>query len=80
MKTLAPREAVEKAVTYHAEDAEGLTPVIENDADLLEWLLYVLRQVGGFDDDYPIQVEIRDAGIVIEGDGEVMQAVRQYLL
>lgn len=80
MKTLTPRDAVVKAVTYHAEDAEGLTPVIENDGDLLEWLLYVLRQVGGFDDDYPIRAEVRDDGIVIEGDGEVMQAVRSYLL
>lgn len=80
MKTRITRDVAQKAVEYHAEDNEGLTPVIETDADLQEWLTYVLRQVGGFDDDYQIGVEIREDGIVIEGDGEVMQAVRMYLL
>lgn len=80
MKTRIARDVAQKAVEYHAEDNEGLTPVIENDADLQEWLTYVLRQVGGFDEDYQIGVEIREDGIVIEGDGEVMQAVRMYLL
>ncbi len=54
-------------------------PLIETDADLLEWLLYVLREVAGLDG-YPIHADMRTDGIVIDGDGEVMQAVRTYLL
>ena len=80
MKTRIDRQVAQKAVEYHAEDGEGLTPVIETDADLAEWLTYVLRQVGGFDEDYAIGVEIREDGVIIAGDGEVMQAVRTYLL
>lgn len=80
MKTMIARNVAEQAVQYHAEDSEGLTPVIENDADLVEWMTYILRQVGGFDDEYPITVEIRPEGVLVEGDGEVMQAVRMYVL
>lgn len=80
MKTKIERDAAQKAVEYHAEDHEGLTPVIENDADLQEWLTYILREVGGLEDERPVTVTVREDGVVIEGDGEVMQAVRMYIL
>lgn len=80
MKTKIARNVAEKAVEYHAEDHEGLTPVIENDADLQEWLTYLLREVGGLEDERPVTVTVNEAGVIIEGDGEVMQAVRMYLL
>lgn len=80
MKTKIDRDVAQKAVEYHAEDAEGLTPVIENDADLQEWLTYILREVGGLEDERPVAVTVGTDGVVIEGDGEVMQAVRMYLL
>ena len=79
MKTKIARNVAEKAVEYHAEDHRA-DAGHRNDADLQEWLTYLLREVGGLEDERPVTVTVNEAGVIIEGDGEVMRAVRMYLL
>ena len=86
MRIMAARDTLLDSVSYHATEGMGLHPVIESDQDAAEWVGYVLCNLTGYSGD-----ELRAAGfavefpadpelIVIQGNQDVIEAVRFYLL
>lgn len=82
LKTKVTKQTVQQAVEYHAQDNKGLAPVIEGDSDLIDWLRYVLADVGGLSEEEAAALTITVTGdeVAIGGNSAVMDAVRMELL
>jgi len=81
LKLRMDRDICETAILYHLTENRGLTPVLETDADLIEWTVWSIRDLAGMlDDSEALLVAIDGDGVVIGGDTLVIDAVRQYML
>lgn len=64
------RDVVTKAVEWHAENNQGLTPVIENDEELIAWFRYVVAGLAGYGHDE--ESEELQLEIAVTPDGEAL--------
>jgi hypothetical protein len=89
LKVKVDRETMVKAIDWHAQDKEGLTPVIADDDDLCDWARWLLAAVSSYDaeqlDDAGLLVtaEVADVVIAIKGDKvgyDVLDAVSTHIL
>ena len=82
LKTKLPKQTARQTVEYHAQDNKGLTPVVEDDSDLIDWMRYVLVDVGGLteEDCATLTITVAEEHVIIGGSDEVMDTVGMYML
>jgi hypothetical protein len=76
-----------KAVDWHANEGHGLTPVVDDDADVKDWALWLLADVTGYQSEEldAVTVTVADDAITIGapagklGD-DVLAAVWRHIL
>lgn len=79
MKAKLNRETVIQSVAYHADNSLGLCPVLESDRDVEAWLELILRECS-LGDDAQVIITVNSDEVIVDGDKEVMEAVRYLIL
>lgn len=79
LKIKLPRQKLLDAAVYHAENNEGLCPVIETDEDVIEWTRHLFESWIINDDELPT-VTINGDDAVIEGTKFAIEVVRNHIL
>lgn len=79
LKTTLPRQKLLDAAVYHAENNEGLCPLIESDEDVIEWARHLFESHVLDDAELPVIV-IKGDTAIIEGDKFVMEIVKRHIL
>jgi len=87
LKVKVDRETMVKAIDWHAQDGHGLTPVVDDDADVRDWALWLLADVTGYQSEEldAVTVTVADDTVTIGapagklGD-DVIDAVRRHIL
>lgn len=78
------RETVKGAVEYYVQENEGLTPILEDDADLLDWFRYVLGTDGrGPEELAAVELALASDEVVLAVPREladVLDTVRRHVL
>lgn len=85
LKVKIDRETMRKAIEWHAKEGKGLTPVIDDDEDLVDWTHYIISEQAGFhpnEDPAPLHVAVVAPGgdLIISGSKEIFDAVEHYIL
>lgn len=65
LKVKVTKTTLTKAIEYHAFEGHGLTPVLDDDADVCDWARWVLADVMGCE-----AAELDAAGLVVAVDGD----------
>lgn len=85
MKIKMSKETLRDAVKYHATEELGLHPVIESNEDLAEWAGYVMAKLTGYGDElksagFAVEFPTDPELVIVQGNQDVIEAVRFYLL
>lgn len=67
------------AVIYHATDSMGLTPFINGDADLVEWLALVADDIGEIAEGVEMIAVVDGDYVIIGGDKSVIEFVKSHI-
>lgn len=88
LKVRIKRAVLQKAIEYHTD--EGMTVVIEDDSDLVDWTIRVLAKVSGLDvdalnDDAGLSVAVQGDAVLLtveanQAGSDVLDAVKSYIL
>lgn len=89
LKVKVTRETMVKAIEYHAIEGYGLTPVVDDDADVCDWARWVLADVMGYEaaelDAAGLSATVNGADVVIgvqagKAGDDVLDAVHRHIL
>lgn len=79
LKVRKSRKDMLKAITYYADNSEGLDAVIETDDDLAEWTRHVIIEATGADENEPISISVTSESVVVQADSSIIQDLNMYL-
>lgn len=80
LKIRISREVLVKAIMYHADKSEDLTPIIEDDSDLREWTRRLILDWTSEDDVAWMTFTAEGDTIIIGGSNDVIDAIKSQVL
>lgn len=79
LKITLPRQKLLDAAVYHAENNEGLCPLIESDEDVIEWARHLFESWIFEDSELPA-IRIDGDTAIIEGTKFAIEIVQREIL